>query len=259
MPPKVFISHSSSDADVAELVIGLLRSALNLAADDIRCTSLDGYRLPAGADVDDQLRDELLAMPVFIGLLSQATFESAYVLFELGARWGAKRHLIPLLAPGADAKIMRGPIAGLNALACDSRGQLLQLVQDTAGQLDIPAEAPAVYTGAIDRILSVQRPAAVPAAPEQPHTRGEPTDADDIIRAYCEAKWSDDFQMRSYCEKKQRQAVAELAQGKPDDVPEDAFERIRAQCASKWPTDFAMRRYCEKKQIESYRELQGRA
>ena len=258
MPPKVFISHSSSDADVAELIINLLRSALNLAADDIRCTSVDGYRLPAGADVDEQLRDELLATPVFIGLLSQATFESAYVLFELGARWGAKKHLMPLLAPGVDAKIMRGPIAGLNALACDSRGQLLQLVQDTATELDMAPEAPAVYSAVIDRILSVDRPAATPAAPEQLRTRAEPIDADDIIRAHCEDKWSEDFRMRSYCEKKQRQAVAELERGGPDDVPQDAFERIRAQCASKWPTDFAMRRYCEKKQLESFRELQRR-
>jgi hypothetical protein len=91
MPPKVFLSHSRTRAGVAELVINLLRPALNLGAQEIRCTSVDGYRLPGGADADEQPTEELLATPVFIGLPSHATFESAYVLFEPRARWAGPR------------------------------------------------------------------------------------------------------------------------------------------------------------------------
>ena len=49
----VFISHSSQDKVLAERVVDLLRSALNLRADTIRCTSVDGYRLAVGADSDE--------------------------------------------------------------------------------------------------------------------------------------------------------------------------------------------------------------
>src|SRR5688572_19277140 len=95
----VFISHSSQDSQLARQVVDLLRSSLNLRAQQIRCTSVDGYRLPAGANTDQQLREEALAARAFIGIISPFSLTSAYVLFELGARWGAGQPLFPLLAP----------------------------------------------------------------------------------------------------------------------------------------------------------------
>jgi hypothetical protein len=53
---RLFISHSAKDGSVAERLIELIQSALNLPAADIRCTSVDGYRLPGGASTEDQLR-----------------------------------------------------------------------------------------------------------------------------------------------------------------------------------------------------------
>jgi hypothetical protein len=74
------------------------------------------------------------------------------VLFELGARWGAEKPIIPLLAPGTDAAILRGPIAQLNALRCDQPGSLHQLIADIGNQLSIRPENPAAYQEDIDRI-----------------------------------------------------------------------------------------------------------
>lgn len=56
---KIFISHSSKDVNIAEAVIDLLRGALNMSANQIRCTSVEGYRLPIGADTSEQLREEI--------------------------------------------------------------------------------------------------------------------------------------------------------------------------------------------------------
>jgi hypothetical protein len=50
----VFISHSREDLRLVSQVVDLLRTSLNLSAQQIRCTSLDGYRLPAGADTDEK-------------------------------------------------------------------------------------------------------------------------------------------------------------------------------------------------------------
>ncbi len=122
--PSVFISHSSEDADLAELIVDLIRSALHLSADDIRATSVEGHRLPGGADTDSQLRREILGTHSLVGLISEASFDSAYVLFELGARWGTQANLIPLLAPGTSGDVLKGPITGYNALRCDNISQL---------------------------------------------------------------------------------------------------------------------------------------
>jgi ubiquitin-protein ligase len=144
VPDKVtlFISHSSQDAALVELLANLLKSALGLKPYQIRCTSVDGYRLPVGAKTDETLRKEIQEAQLFIGLISASSIQSSYVLFELGARWGCGKHLAPLLAPASIPAILFGPLANLNALRCDSAPQLRQLVSDLAGELKItPSES----------------------------------------------------------------------------------------------------------------------
>jgi hypothetical protein len=271
----VFISHSSEDSQLARQLVDLLRSSLNLRAQQIRCTSVDGYGLPAGADTDEQLREEALAARAFIGILSPFSLASAYVLFELGARWGAKQPLIPLLAPGMGSQALRGPLTGLNALNCESAGQLHQLVSDVGKTLGIEAESPAVYQGNIEAILysgHSQGSQATPPQPEQlpssvgnsevgldeevPTLEDNYSEAEQVIRRHCEREWPDDYNMRNYCIKQQRQALAILKRGRPQDIPEEVFASIRSKCAVEWPEDYSMRQYCEKQQFDSYRELE---
>jgi hypothetical protein len=158
---RLFISHSSQDRDLAERLIDLIRAALNLPASAIRCTSVDGYRLPGGATTDDQLRREVHDSDTFIGIVSAEGVRSPYVLFELGARWGAGKHLVPLLAPGSPASVLAGPLAGLNALRCDSRAQLHQLVEELASPLSVPLQSRAAFEKYVDRVVT--SPASGPA------------------------------------------------------------------------------------------------
>ncbi len=150
----IFISHSGEDSLTAEAVVKLLRSALNLSPDDIRCTSVDGHRLPAGADTDEQLRGELLDAQVLLGIISHHGMSSAYVLFELGARWGARKPLMPLLAPTVGPEILRGPITGLNALRLDSEEQLHQLVRDVASSLGRQVNATSAFLAELRNVIS---------------------------------------------------------------------------------------------------------
>jgi hypothetical protein len=167
---RLFISHSSRDAGLAGLVVTLLRSALNLPAAAIRCTSVDGYRLPGGADTDEQIRREVLDAEAMIGIISVASLDSLYVAFELGARWGADLHLIPLMAPGVPPSAIRGPLAGKNALRADNASQLHQLVDELGGQLGIKPNSAASYQSAVEEILSLAKaltsnaPTAAPRA-----------------------------------------------------------------------------------------------
>lgn len=151
---KLFISHSSLDLVVIEPLVELLKNAIDLPAREIRCTSLDGYRLPAGADMDELVRTEVQDAHIFIGLISRASVGSMYVAFELGARWGLRKPLIPLLAPGASTRLLGGPLMGLNALRLDSVSQIHQLVSELARELGKTPVSAAVYQKYIDSILS---------------------------------------------------------------------------------------------------------
>jgi hypothetical protein len=270
MAVDIFISHSSQDADLAAHLVDLLRSALNLRVNQVRCTSVDGYRLPAGADSDQQLRDEALEATTFIGILSPFSLASAYVLFELGARWGAKKSIMPLLAPGVGPQALRGPLTGINALSCDSAAQLHQLVSDVAAALGMSVESAAVYQRHVDSIVYLSRPTTQSATPTaskvEPVQRGQETrqsdsydEAEEILRLHCEREWPDDFNMRAYCMRQQREAVARLRQGRPSDIPEDVFAAIRTKCAREWPEDYSMRVYSEEQQFNAYREVNVRA
>lgn len=150
---KLFISHSSKDEDLVRSLIDLLESALPFDRGDILATSIPGYRLPAGAHVDDQLRSKINDADSCIALISPASVKSMYVIMELGARWGASKHVIPLLAPGS-GPIADSPMAALNPLRIESPASLHQLLEDLAEELQIAPDASAsAYQQKIDAVL----------------------------------------------------------------------------------------------------------
>lgn len=147
----VVISHSSKDKELADALIKLMRSGLRLPASQIRCTSVDGYRLPAGAHTNEQLRKEINSAQVLIGLLTSSSISSTYVLFELGARWGVGLFMIPLLA-GIGAESIGGPQSDLNALSCQTDQQLIQLVEDVGRELKIAPDSASAYLSAAQEV-----------------------------------------------------------------------------------------------------------
>jgi hypothetical protein len=169
--PLVLISHSSKDMELASALVEFLRAGLLI--NRIRCSSVDGFRLPAGVQTDSQLRAEVNSTNVLIGLITPNSLASAYVMFELGARWGAGSFMIPLLA-GVTPDEIRGPLSGLNALSASNDSQLHQLLADIANVLEIAVQNPASYAkqlsvvkdGSAD-IQSQTRPNGAVAAPSE--------------------------------------------------------------------------------------------
>jgi TIR domain len=151
---SLFISHSSRDAALAKALVELIEKAMKIPAAEIRCTSVDGYGLPVGAETKERLRAEIFDTRVFIGLITPASMRSAYVLFELGARWGAGRQIAPVLGRGADASILGDPLRDINALSLTERNQVLQLVEDLARGLGRTLEPMASFQGAVDVVVA---------------------------------------------------------------------------------------------------------
>ncbi|MEW6160492.1 MAG: toll/interleukin-1 receptor domain-containing protein [Verrucomicrobiota bacterium] len=155
MPIRVFLSHSSEDSTVATALIQLIRSALALPATEIRCTSVDGYRLGTGVLTDDVLRAEALQSDVFVALITPASIKSTYVLFELGARWGVQKPLFPLLARGFQPRELRGPLTAINARVCVSPAEVHQFIDDMAAALGATVSKAAVFVKDIEEFIKV--------------------------------------------------------------------------------------------------------
>lgn len=159
----LFISHSSKDTVIVTALVKLISAAIVLPAEEIRCTSLDEYQLPGGANIDKQLRHELKQSQAFIGLISDDSLESMYVVFELGARWSTGKHLIPLLAPGTKSDILQAPLSRLNALHCDNPAHLHQLVSELGKLLDHEVNPAFSYQNYVDKIVQLPSSAQLEA------------------------------------------------------------------------------------------------
>jgi hypothetical protein len=160
----LFISHSSADADLARALVELVLSALDLEPDRIRCTSVDGYGLKAGANTGAQLQMEAISSRAFVGLLTPTSMTSTYVLFELGARWGANKPLIPLLACGMHSGDLQSPLKELNVLDLSKRAHVLRFVEDLADERELQCRKTSLYDHHIETVLGHARTAATVAA-----------------------------------------------------------------------------------------------
>lgn len=154
---RIFVSHSSRDQKLVSALVQLLRGALELPKNAIRCSTLPGYKLPLGADIDEQIKWELGESEVFIAVLTPHSLKSQYVLFEIGARWGKGRSLGPLLARGTKAKFLGGPISGFNSLRATNQDELLQFLGDIAGQLGIHGRPKASYHAQLRAVIGEAR------------------------------------------------------------------------------------------------------
>jgi len=259
----IFISHSSQDSDTAKLLIDLLITSLNLSSSKIRCTSVNGYRLPAGASTDDMLKKEVHESKVLIGLISPNSINSAYVLFELGARWGASLPLIPLITSELGSELLKGPLSGINALNCCESAQLQQLISDLKTELKIVGESPEVYQEKIDLLVNHSLKELLPTDMVIETSNKKTTHKsnnsslknDDKIKSYCEKQWPGDYSMRVHCIKEQREAKQDIDKSKPNDIPDNVFNGIMNKAISEWPTDYTMQVHSRDEQIEAYREL----
>lgn len=258
---KIFISHSHKDVNLAKALIELIRNALNLKAEDIRCTSVDGYRLRAGVSTDEQLKTEIYNSEVLIGLISPSSISSYYVLFELGARWGANKPLIPLITNEQGSNLLKGPLKGINALNTNSESQLFQLISDLSELLNISSEKASVYQTYINQLSKlVSSESSLTESKTDTNSdsileNSDYSDSDKKIKTYCKGYWPDDYSMQVSCINEQREAVEILKKGKPDDISADDFVLIRKKASEYWKNDYTMRLSQEKEQFDAIRKL----
>ena len=123
--PKIFISHSSKDKKVAEILVDLIEK-MGIPDSAIYCTSADGLGVSLRENIYASMRKQFDEHNLFVlFLLSHNYYQSAACLNEMGATWILKLPEISVLLPGFDFSQIEG--------AVDSRNIGIKLDAEDAG------------------------------------------------------------------------------------------------------------------------------
>lgn len=103
--PVIFISHRSTDKEVADMLVGFL-SATSISRDKIFCSSLPGNDI--NEKISDEVKTALKNSSVNIAILSYDYYQSAYCLNEAGVLWYNDAPVIPIALPEINSNNMYG-------------------------------------------------------------------------------------------------------------------------------------------------------
>lgn len=138
--PRVFISYVHEDRDIAEAVQRMLSSVLNLEKEVF--LSADETQVLAGHVWLDKIRGALESCEVLLVLLSERSINRAWVNFEAGAVWLARKPVIPICIGRMLIEFLPQPYAGIQAVKLPSDAHYLlksvhqHLALDTEPPLD---------------------------------------------------------------------------------------------------------------------------
>ena len=277
----IFISHSSSDIEKVEILIGILRSALNLGQKQIRCTSVPGYKLTGGTSTDETLRQEIVDCKVFIGVLTENSIISTYVLFELGARWGLKKPMKPIVCEPSLSNVVKGPLTGLHCLNGLITTDVIQLVEECAGILEIQPSTSDVYLAEAEKFTALSKKKLSPEKlmsneVAEVSTIKVPDSDEDVTKAIVEAfikedeaeaqkaiqnkvkvDYPNDYSTQEYVFNEQMAAFSKLQNSPKEWLSLPEFGNIYSEAAKAYPVDYSTRLYVIEEQIKSLLRLKG--
>jgi hypothetical protein len=136
---KIFISHSSKDIDyVKSFVEKILILGLDIPADRIFCSSMEGQGVKSGQYIPDRLKEEICKSSLALLFISKNYKASEVCLNEVGAAWVVltKETVIPMLLPNIDfSEIGFLDINRLGLKLFEKEG-ILKFIQDCKHQLN---------------------------------------------------------------------------------------------------------------------------
>ncbi|MFI5706342.1 hypothetical protein [Kribbella sp. NPDC051620] len=140
---RLFISHASADADLADALADLLRLGTDLPSERILCTSLEGMTIPAGTkDYLEFLRIQISDAGLVLPLFTPAFFDSEVCLIEVGAMWGLGQSAFPLIVPPVDFARVEKLLGKVQAAKVDQEKGLSELHDRIVQVFGLTAKTP---------------------------------------------------------------------------------------------------------------------
>ena len=120
---RVFISYVHEDKDIAQAVQSLLSSTLNIEKEVF--LSADQTQVLAGHVWLDRIREALQSCELLLLLLSERSINRAWVNFEAGAVWLARKPVIPICIGRMLIEFLPQPYAGMQSVRLPSDAHYL--------------------------------------------------------------------------------------------------------------------------------------
>ena len=139
---RLFISHAEHDREIVEVVVQLIIDTLKVEERLIRCTAVRGHDLGLGQEIATTLAEEIRATSVVLGVITNASLQSQWVLFELGAAWVLGKRPIPLIHPKLSVDVLPGPLSTVHAANLGDVKGIGQTLQQISDALDVDFRSP---------------------------------------------------------------------------------------------------------------------
>jgi len=154
MPTRIFISHAAADEALASALVDCILAAMVVNDSDLRCTSVPGHKLPVGSDFTATLLEDIDESSVVVGLITKNAISSSWVLFELGATWGSKKNLKPIVTDEVELNKLPGPLSGRHVARLSNKGDLNQFLEEISEVVGAKRRPAAKGLKPIDDLLS---------------------------------------------------------------------------------------------------------
>lgn len=154
---KIFISHSSLDKEYAQALVEFVKKVFVLHSNEIRCTSIEGYTIDTGTDFNSKLRYEVEDSEVLIAIVSNNLVISAYSMFELGARWGLKKPLMPVTFLDEGINLMEDPFRTIQAKPLNCDKSVYRFVEDLSKYINKEPEKTSVYIDDVNNLVKLYK------------------------------------------------------------------------------------------------------
>ncbi len=149
--------------------------------EEIRCTSVPGHRLSVGSDFTETLLNDLSDTSVVIGLITRNSLASSWVLFELGATWGARKALRPLVSDEVDLKSLPGALAGRHVAKLSKTTDVVQLLDELITSLGAKARSRAKIDKAVTDLVRAHADHLAAASPKAVKSKVSPSAQEPLI------------------------------------------------------------------------------
>jgi hypothetical protein len=112
----IFISHAAADKKIADEVVDLLNTAMQInVTEDVFCSSVYGCNIPPGVDFKRFIKEQIQTPKIVMLLISEQYLASAFCLAEAGASWAMSHRAIPLVVPPVKFSDLKAVLDGTQA------------------------------------------------------------------------------------------------------------------------------------------------